>query len=262
MLADIRGTENELYSLTRSKDINIRANAAIALLEKKDPRCLCALAEILIKGPRDLALSQVSSIGKGLTAYKVTPSAQQNLSKNPIAYELSLKLREQLLQKTIELPENNFLELSDVLFQLNQNSLVPLLTHLLEHLHSRDAIAQLKKYREKFGAPLIRNWCNLALYRMHEEGPYKNTLNEWVDNYQLHDLIQFRPLIPWKLRDGNSKSNYELTPHDASRLLVETFESLVQTQNEEGINLLLSAIKNGNRKNRYALAGLLIRAAN
>jgi hypothetical protein len=55
---------------------------------------------------------------------------------------------------------------------------------------------------------------------------------------------------------------YYLTPEDASRLLVESFESLVQTQDDLGIDLLLEAIKDGNRKNRYALAGLLIRAAN
>lgn len=262
ILSEIKGSDEHLFKLTQSKDINIRANAAIALLEKNDSRCLPALAEILIRGPRDLALTQFSSIGKGLTAFKVIPSAQQNLSSNQIAYELSLKLREQILQKTLELPEQNFLELSELLFKLNQNELIPTLTHLLENLQSERSIAILKRYREKFGAPLIRNWCNLALYRMREEGPYAETLTAWIDNYQLHDLIQFRPLIPWEMRDGGHKSKYQLTPHDASRLLVETFESLVQTQNEEGIDLLLSAIKNGNRHNRYALAGLLIRATN
>ena len=68
-------------------------------------------------------------------------------------------------------------------------------------------------------------------------------------------------MLPWKVRSVCAPQ-YQLTPQETSRLLVETYESLVQQQDQEGIALILDAIKSGNRKNRYALAGLLIRATN
>lgn len=86
-------------------------------------------------------------------------------------------------------------------------------------------------------------------------------MQEWLTSKQFHDLIQFRPIIPWEMRN-NEPSRYLLTPEETSRLLVEAFESLVQTQDDKAIDILLHAIQYGNRKNRYALAGLLIRATN
>lgn len=260
-LGEVNQSEETLYELCRIGDLNIRVNAALALLERRDPRCLPTLLELFVRDPRDLALSQINSIGKGLLAYKVVPSAQQNFESAPLLYEQTLNLKERTLQKTLELPERNFLEFATLLLEKHQNELIPTITHLLEELRSAEAILILKHYREQLGAPLIRYWCNLALYRMKEEGPYTETLKAWVKDYQYHDLIQFRPMLPWKMRTSTTQ-HYQLTPQETSRLLVETYESLVQQQDEEGIALILDAIKSGNRKNRYALAGLLIRATN
>ena len=260
-LGEVDGSENTLFELCRIGDLNIRVNAALSLLQRRDPRCLPTLLELFIKDPRDLALSQINSIGKGLSAYKIIPSAQQNFESAPILYEQTLNLKERTLQKTLELPEKHFLKFATLLLDKHQNELIPTITHLLEELRSQDSIKILKTYREQLGAPLVRYWCNLALYRLKEEGPYTETLKAWVKDYQYHDLIQFRPMLPWKMRAGYTQQ-YQLTPQETSRLLVETYESLVQQQDEEGITLILDAIKSGNRKNRYALAGLLIRATN
>lgn len=261
VLSELNQSENTLYELCCTEDLNIRINAALSLLERRDPRCLQTLLELFLRDPRDLALSQTHSAGKGLTAYKIVPSAQQNFESTPLLYEQTLNLKEAALQKTLELPEKDFFAFARLLFDTRQNDLIPALTHLLEERRSPGAVEILKTYREQIGAPLIRYWCNLALYRMKEEGPYTPTLKFWVKEYQFHDMIQFRPMLPWKMRSANA-SQYQLTPQETSRLLVETYESLVQLQDEEGIALILEAIKSGNRKNRYALAGLLIRAAN
>ena len=55
-------------------------------------------------------------------------------------------------------------------------------------------------------------------------------------------------------------SPYDLTPEDNSRLLIETYQSLAEKQADRSIDLLLEAMKDGNPKNRYVLAGLLLRA--
>ena len=73
------------------------------------------------------------------------------------------------------------------------------------------------------------------------------------------ELIRFRPFLPREMRDH--EENYQLTPQDNSGLLIASFESFVSHKDEKGIDILLEAIQNGNAKNKYALAGLLMRAS-
>lgn len=261
LLGQIPETENILYTLTQSPNYQVKVNAALALLEREDPRCLQLVAELLVRDQRDLAIIKNASIGKCLSSWKIIPSARQNFTDNPIAHELALNMRESILGKAVNLPEANFLELADFLFEVHQNELIPTLVSLLETLGTPKAIGLLKKHQQKAGAPLIRNYCNLALYKLKEEGPYAENLKEWVSKKQNEDLIHFRPFIPWELRE-DEHTHYQLTPQETSRFLVEAFETLASTQHEDGINILLQAIQNGNQTNKYALAGLLMRATN
>ncbi len=258
LLGDIPGAEDTLALLAQHKDLNTRINSGLALLERKDRRCLPIIAEILIADARDLGLSKLQSPGNGLTAWKIIPSLKQNSKNNPLIGELSLNLREKTLRKTVELPEASFIALANLLFDVKQKDLIPLLVQLLENLGTENAINLLKQKREQVGVPFIRCWCNLALYRMGEGEPFTASVKSWVKEHHNHDLIQLRPYLPWNYRD----SHYQLTTEDTSRLLVESFEALVQTRDEQGLDLLIEAIRDGNVKNRFALAGLLIRAAN
>lgn len=259
-LGDIAGSEELLNYLVLHGDQDIHLNATLALLERHDPRCAEPLAELLKTDPSGMVFLRVASKGKALPAYRVLPSAKQNLDSDLLAYELSLSMREETLIETLELPEKEFLRLAETLFKSRQDELVPTLVKLLENLNTPDAIALLKRYQTKAGAPLIRNYCNLALYRLGVEGPYGATLLRWIAQQQREtDLIRFRPMLPWEMRlDG--QETYELTPVETSRLLVDAFETLAQRRDEEGVSILLEAIARGNPKNKYALAGLLIRA--
>lgn len=256
-LGEVEQSEDILYELCQEKDLNIKINAALSLLARRDSRCLPSLTEILIRDSRDLALTHIQSIGRGLTACKIVPSAQQNFESAPQLHAQTLSIKEGILLGALQLPEKDFLTLTRYILDKRQNDLVPTLIRSLEECRSPQAIAILKTYREQPGAPLTRYWCNLVLYRMKEEGPYLETLKNWIRDYQQQEMIQFRPMLPW-----NGISQYQLTTEETSKLLVETYESLVRQQEEEGIALLLDAIKSGNPKNRYALAGLLIRATN
>lgn len=260
MLGGMHGSEQTLVELIRSKNLQIRINAGLALLELHHPQALSILPEILIHDARDLAFTKTSTVGKGLSACKAIPSATQNLADNPLALEVSLHLKEEALTQAMKLPENYFLSLAHVILRSHQSDLIPLTTQLLVNLQSPQAIELLKTHRNQPGAPLVRNYCNLALYLLKEPGPYRDNLFEWVSSYQRHDLIQFRPYIPIELRVSNNKK-YELTPLEKSKLLIESFESLVINKDEETIDMLLKAIQYGNRKNRYVLAGLLVKAA-
>lgn len=259
-LGDISGSEELLDYLVHHGDQDIQLNATLALLERHDPRCTEPLAQFLKTDPSGMIFLRVTSNGKVLPAFRILPSAQQNLDSDLLAYELSLSMREEILKETLELPEEEFLKLAEMLFESRQDELVPTLVRLLENLNTPNAIALLKRYQSKAGAPLIRNYCNLALYRLRQEGPYGATLLRWISEQQREtDLIRFRPMLPWEMRlDG--QEHYELTPVETSRLLVDAFETLAERRDEEGVTILLEAIARGNPKNKYALAGLLIRA--
>ncbi len=260
VLGEVEESKDLLARLCRSSNLQIRINAALSLLEHRDARCFAVLSEILLKDSRDLGFIRTSSPGKALAAWKVVPSSKQNWQDNPVAPELSLSMREETLIKALELPEREFLELANLIFERNQNDLVPVLTDLLQNHQTPAAIALLKKHQQKAGAPLIRNYCNLALFLMKEPGPWNANLQSWIEKQQDVDLIRFRTFLPWEVREAEVESHYQLTPEDTSRLLVESFEAFASMQDDKGIDILLNAIQNGNPNNKYALAGLLMRA--
>lgn len=260
LLGEIEGSQDLLSKLAMDSNIQVKMNAAIALLHLKDSRCLPGLLEILLMDSRGLCFSKTLSKGKGLSAWKVFPSAKQNFEDEPYAFELSLTIREDLLEKAIDLPERDFLKLAKAIFMHQQNDLVPLTVELLEMLNTPNAIALLKLHQQQIGAPLIRNYCNLALYNLKEPGPFGENIRSWISNMQNEELIRFRPFLPRELLEH--EDHYELTPQDNSSLLIASFESFVINKDERGIEILLDAIQNGNDKNKYALAGLLMRAIN
>lgn len=259
LLANMPGSQEFLAQMMQHSNLQARVNAAVALLELRDARCLPVIANLLIRNTHDIALGNTSSQGKSLTALKAIPSAQQNFEDNPVAHELSLHLRESLLAKSVELSERDFLALAGAVLESQQNDLVPALVDVLENHPTQGVINFLKTYQQKIGAPLIRNYCNLALYRMKQPGPYADNLEAWVTQQRNVDLIRFRPLVPLDVRTMND-APFELTPQETSRLLVEAFESFVANQDDKGIDVLISVIQSGNQKNKYALIGLLMRA--
>jgi HEAT repeat protein len=259
ILGDMPGSEPVLRSLLQSPQLQIKINAGLALLQRSDPACLQILKEILVYDARDLCFQKIHSIGGSLAAWKVVPSGRQNLSDDNLGYEISLSLREETLEKALNLPEKDFIQIATLLLENHQNDLIPTLAELLQQWETEDAVALLKKYQQKAGAPLIRNYCNLALFSLGKDGPYSEILREWMTNQQSTELIRFRPYVPWEAREAENR--YELTPQETSRLLVQSLEAFAKMQNDQGLDALLDAIANGNAKNKYALAGLLIRAA-
>ncbi|HSX27024.1 MAG TPA: hypothetical protein VLE89_08495, partial [Chlamydiales bacterium] len=216
-LGRISETEETLARLVRSGDLQVRLNAAIALLQRRDPRCVHALAELLIEDSRDLAFHPFNSVGRTLVSYKAIPSAELHAKDPTIDLSYSQAIREHLLREAIHLPEAQFLQLARLIFNRQQYDLVPTLITLLENLQTENAIALLKEGAAKLSAPLIRDYCHLSLYRLKQEGPYEEYINHWVMRQKESELIRLRPLLPWKYR--MEQSDYSLTPEETSRLL-------------------------------------------
>lgn len=258
LLANREGSEELLHNLMNHPKLQVRINAGIVLLHRQDPRSTKGLAEILIRDKRDLGFSTISTPGGSMTAYKATPSAGELLKDEAESYAENIQIKEEILTLALDLPEESFLQVAEGILSAGQNELIPKVIQLLGELQTEKAVDLLKKYYQKPGAPLIRHYCNLALYQLKEEGPYAQCLRDWVKSQNKIGLIQFRPLALWDKRDIDAP--YILTPEETSRLLVDSMQAFASLHDKEGIEILLDAIRDGNAKNRYALAGLLVRA--
>ncbi|MBS0621809.1 MAG: HEAT repeat domain-containing protein [Verrucomicrobia bacterium] len=257
-LGEVEGGEEVLVSLLRSNNYLAHLNAGVALLLRQDPRSVAALIEMLHCDPREKAYTLQSS-RTGAVGYLRTLSAPLGREEGEMLVEISQRLREAIVVEAAQLPQSEFLQLATSLFQKRQDDLVPILVSLLENMGTPEAIALLKRESEHIGAPLIRTYCTLALFRLGVEGPYQEQLLAYIRSKRGEELIQLRPLLPWNKRKHKTNSPYELNPNETSRLLLEAFESLAERQDKIAVDALLDAIAYGNPHNRYALTGLLIR---
>ncbi len=258
VLSEIEEGKDTLALLLASKNRNVRVNAALALIKHHDPRSASSLSEILMVDAKDLLFVPVNSAGSALQAWKVVASGTQVYRDKPIAIELSRGLREQILAECIDLPEKEFLNIAEAILEKPQLDLVPLAVELLQNKATAGAIAILKKGQHKIGAPLVRNHCTLALFKAGLEGPYHERVCRWVSEQDQIPIVQFRPLASWELRREGLRA--EATPHDMTHLYIASIEALAVAQDPRGVLALLTAIRDGHPKNRFALAGLLLRA--
>jgi HEAT repeat protein len=258
-LSQVPNTEALLLKLMGDKDLDIRINATLALLKKRDVRSIEGLKEILLLDKKNFLLMPAISPGRSMQAWRAvpTPSFYPKNEEEAMLWEVSLNIKELFLKMSLDLPETSFLSLVETLFDHQKNELVPPCVHAVENLRTPLAIDLLKKQLHKTGAPLIRDYANLALFRLKEEGHYEHSVWNWVARQGGKELIRLRPYVPWKNRVD---SLYSLSPEETSRLLIETYSALAESRKEKSISLLLEAIQKGNVKNRYALAGLLLRA--
>lgn len=254
-LGKIENSEDFLSFLAQGPNLLSRINASIALLARKDPRSLAGLKELFISKENDLIISPYLSLGKTLNYYQVMINSKKrkNLDLN-----LSLELKQSLLKQALDLDEKYFLGLAEDIFNNDQNDLIPYICLLLSNLNSDNVIQFLKKHSEKAGAPLIRDYCNLTLYRMNIDGPYFDYLKKWLKKNSNQDLIILKTFSPERVKYENSQ--YSLSPDQSGYLLIEIFSAIAEKHDINGIMVLVDCLKNSLKLNRYPLAGILLRA--
>jgi HEAT repeat protein len=259
LLGSVAASDNFLISCLKSRESMVRINAALALLDKKNSHSVPVLESILIDSHRDYTFQPIYSNGYSQSAWKVVPSSSQQFRNDPTFFEMSLRMREQTLVQAAELPEEDFLYLASKILAYQQKDLIPLCVQLLQNMHTPASIALLKQEEQALGAPFVRAWCRLALFRLNEPGPYGNMVRAMLEKHEDKEVFQARPVLPWRMREEESR--YALTLEESAQLLLESYQALAERQDEKGIELLLKAIRNGNVHNRYTLAGLLMRSS-
>lgn len=258
VLGEIKEGADLLAMLCEHSDLSVRMNAAIALVKLRDVRCEKVLKELLISDAQDLGFQPIFSLGKSLIAWKAIRSASQQ--KKNLAYNveiISSSLRQELLKNAVELPEKAFLLLAEAIFANKQSDLIPLLIELLVSRQTEGCLELLKQKAQQVGAPLIRGYANLALYRLQIDGPYGENIKMWMTRNKGEEMIRFKPLAT--IEQALTTSCFELSPEDNSRLFIECTQVFADRHEEAAIDLLLEMIRSGNPNNRYVLAGLLLR---
>lgn len=257
ILNEISGTEETLNKLLKSKNKLVKVNAALSLLKHKNSNCLNTLKEILITSSKDSTLEPFVSIGRTMMYFKIVPLAIYRVKD--VKEDPSLAIREAILKETIELNEEDFFKIIQMIFTTPQSDLIPLAITLLENLSSEKAIDFLKQKAKSSNIPLIRDYANLSLYRLKQEGPYEEYVSNWIKHQNSQNLIQLS-LAAADKKNKKEENIYSLTKEETTRLLLDMYVAIASKQDATSLKLIIDAIKKTNPKNRYAIAGLLIRS--
>ncbi len=257
-LGSIESADPALEQLLTAKDRAHQFNAALALLQRKNSACVPHIAEFLTAYPHEMGCQPVFSTGRAQTAWSfASPSDKYSkLTKTDIA-AITMDLKARVLQSCIELPESAFLSIAHSVMSAHVTPLIPLLVQLLENNKSPGAIELLKYYSNAPGAPLMRGYCNLSLLRMGAEGPYEELVIKEINRLKDTELIRFREAAPKGAKQ--TFTPFALTPEETSQLLIDSYTTLASRQEDKSLDIILHSIATGHPKNRYALAGLLLK---
>ncbi|MCB1180782.1 MAG: HEAT repeat domain-containing protein [Chlamydiia bacterium] len=246
-----------LENLLQETDYSIRLNAMLALLKLKRLPKGAPLSEFLIRDARDLGMIINRSPGRGLAAASVHPSATCLTKRHPGMIAQTQLIKEEILRETLEQSEEVFLETVATIFQHNETTLIPLSVELLCNHKSERALNFLKKMEQKAGAPFIRTYCTLALYYAGEEEGYGKKIITWLDQEKSLPPIRFRE--DKIASDPDRMTSYTLSPEETSRLMILALELLLKKESEAGVSALVKMMCHDTSKNKYAIAGLLIK---
>jgi HEAT repeat protein len=251
-----QGTRELLYTLaTQSTSMDVRLNALLVLVQLKDASVFPLIDVFLFRTASDLGFHTLLSPGRCFKAYQIIPSATQNEKYYPTLSQTGSALKQALLVHLLEIDEAEFIKLAKRIIIEQQKELIPLTVQLLENIHNEDVITFLEKYSLCSSSPLVRGFCALALYRLDPTGKNSNTLLDWIKNQTAFTMIQV------KKKELKPLSSYTLTYEETSQLFLEALEAISMQKSFTSIDTLLHLIAHGNEKNRYALAGLLIKTA-
>lgn len=253
-LGDIETNESQelLFHLSRSENRDIALNASLSLLKQHQKAPY--LSTLLFSETKDVGFHRLSSPAGALVAWKTVGSATQKNKNLQGLMAQTNGLKEAILIQAMELPEEDFLDLGRLIFEKNEVSLIPTLVTLLCNHRSAASIELLKEMQQKTGAPFVRNYCNLALFRLGEKGNMEEKLIEAIKKEQNNRLIQLR-----EEKAKERQTQFSISAEEGSRFFIEALEALCSSQSLKGVETLIHTIAYGNPKNRYALAGLLIR---
>ena len=179
------------------------------------------------------------------------------LYDEPVVEEKVREVKREVLRRIFLLPEEFSLLFAREALDRGERDLLPAVMEQLYLLATPSAIALLEKYQQKIGAPFVRGEAALTLFRLGQKERRKELISFLKCHHEV-ELIKIKPMLENPIDPFSTP--YELSPLETSALYIEMLEALLNEGREEGIALLMEAMEKGHPNNKYALAGLLIRA--
>ena len=262
ILSRIENSEDTLVELAKSSDINMRLNALYALLERRDPRAKKLFIDFLKFHSLHDGINSIFSIGKTQSALKIYPAFRKQFEKSKEMIQqvegMTKVIRNQLLIQALELPEDDFLEITKFLFDHDIDDLIPLAIKLLENCNSEKTKTMLEKMEQKTGSPKTRLYSLLALARQKSPRHQMELIN-WLSSQTKLPIFELEAFDTQELTLKKT-DRFIITPDERSELLLEAYETLISTKNERCFPVLLEAIAKAPPENRAVLAGFLLKA--
>lgn len=244
---------SHLPTLLQDQQAHVRINALLAALHMGVSLPIPLCKEVLLQDPKQTLMTSQHSPGTCLVSLASTPTYTIPSSLLPAALESDLAIKEKILTHLHRQDPPAFFSLADAVVKARREELLPTLMALLQEDGSPDAVEWLTRYTDTLGAPFIRNTCLLTLYRIQKKKEWGVMLREWAKEKNQTFFLQLE-------QKGSHKDRYLLSPEQTSGLLIQIFETFAAERDPEGIQMLLEGIALGHPKNRYVLAGLLLRA--
>lgn len=245
LLGQLKTGQDLLATLIKHKDLKVRMNATIALLEAKDARALPGLLELLNPNMKSLALVALTSPGHALVAWDL--KAHVVLKDLPV----TILPRQKLIDEASALPESDFLAFARQAILFEDKEVVPALIWAVKEHDKELLLEQLSRP----GAPLARSWATLALYSLKEKGAYAEHVHSWfVDMKKLAIVSVTAPRL-----ESTLKNFHLMTRQESCQLLLAALDTIATSRDQGAIDALLEALIGGNPLNRPVIASLLLR---
>ncbi len=253
LLGEMRLQLDLLSTLMTSDNLDVRMNAALALLKAKDARAIPGTLELLSPKLRNLSLMQTTSSGGALKAW--TAIASVNAKAGPLAMLKSFKSKQQIVADAYELPASDFLVFARQALFLDDKSVIETTIDYVSQLQNEEARIVLEEQLTRPGAPTARTFATLALYTMDAGDEAASCVRNWL--IEMKQIPMISVALPTLKTDR--ESFFQMTRMESSQLLLSAMEAMASKHDTKAIDNVLIALETGNPANRPFLASLLLR---
>lgn len=258
LLHEIGDESQTLIKALKNPDETIQINALWGLLRYKDPRALPALEKVLQMNPLNQIINVEHSPANTLHHLSIDSPTIDNDDVFEQEIAVTLHMKKMFLSFLRQYPEKDALPFCKKILASNKHPFQRELIHIIESFDSENSLALLRSLSHSIGAPLKRGYALTALYRKSTKPADQDRFYKWLKVQSSDTIIQFsktaNPLSSLYVKP------YELSPEEHTGLTTEALLTASASHEEKYLKLIIELFNTCHKKNRYALAGILMKA--
>lgn len=253
-----------LTALLTSEDLDIQLNCALQLLQQRDPHTLLEDPNILLTlnilqkalTSPTVQLRPIYSPGRTIITWGIYPT----INPEPLYEELSLQKKEEVMVLAASLPDQYFLPFAKEITE-QVSALVPVTTSLLAARNATEVLEEIVQLSQNNSLSnhtlsISQLYALKALVVCTKKSELRHHLRNEVHKLASTSIFSPRPLLSWWITHDAKKS--ELQQQAIARFILEALNTLIEQQDPEATNLILSIMKNQTPTGMALLSGLLL----